>query len=149
MKGLLNGLHVKICKSFTARAGREFALDVEFSAPPGITVLFGPSGSGKTTILECITGLLTPDSGSLALGEQTFFDSARRIDVPVTQRKIGYVFQALALFPHMTVWENIAYGLHGMSKAEQAARISAALETFHITPMKAARPDAISGGGFQ
>src|ERR1700676_2748454 len=93
-------------KSFAA-AKREFSLDVEFSAAPGFTILFGPSGSGKTTLLDCVAGLATPDSGRIAIGERILFDAQSRTNLPVARRGVGYVLQDLALFPHLSVQQNI------------------------------------------
>jgi molybdate transport system ATP-binding protein len=123
-----------------------FTLDVSFSAPAGITMLFGPSGAGKTTLLDCIVGLLDPDRGRIAIGEGTLFDSEKRINTPVAQRHIGYVFQSLALFPHLSVEGNVGYGLDRLSSDERARRISAILDAFHIEQLRHRRPDAISGG---
>ena len=78
---------------------------------PGITIIFGPSGAGKTTLLDCIAGLTTPDSGKITIGERILFDQTRGTNIPVQSRKIGYVFQDLALFPHLTVRKNVEYGL--------------------------------------
>ena len=91
--------------------GPTFTLDVEFTASPGFTILFGASGAGKTTILDCIAGLRKPDAGRIVAGEQVLFDSSKGIDVATRNRRVGYLFQTLALFPHMTVRQNIEYGL--------------------------------------
>ena len=85
----------------------EFTLDSEFTAAAGITTLFGASGSGKTTLLNCLAGLSRPDSGRIAIGDRALFDSERRIDIPAEQRNVGYVFQDLALFPHLSVGANV------------------------------------------
>jgi molybdate transport system ATP-binding protein len=124
----------------------EFALDVSFSAEPGVTMLFGPSGAGKTTLLDCIAGLLTPDGGRIASGARALFDSAGGINVPTRRRRIAYLFQTLALFPHLTAAENIGYGLRGLPSAERRARIDAILESFRIAHLRGRRPGAISGG---
>ena len=100
------------------RLSANFALDVKFSVPPGITMLFGASGSGKTTLLRCIAGLIRPDSGQIKIGDQTLFDSDSRVDVPVRERKVGFLFQSLALFPHLSVAKNIEYGLNGLDRAD-------------------------------
>src|SRR5215472_7425577 len=94
---------VKRLNSFTLRA--------QFQAPPGFTMLLGPSGGGKTTLLNCIAGLLRPDSGRIALGARVLFDSAASINVPVQHRRLGYLFQGPALFPHLTVAQNVEYGI--------------------------------------
>src|SRR4029077_21172779 len=95
---------------------REFSLDVELSAAPGFTILFGPSGSGKTTLLDCVAGLATPEAGRIAVGERVWFEAnthhvGSRVNVSVAKRGLGYVFQHLALFPHLTVGQNTEYGL--------------------------------------
>jgi molybdate transport system ATP-binding protein len=92
------------------RISQDFDLDVAFEAPDGLTIVFGPSGSGKTTLLRLIAGVTKPDEGNISLNNRVFYDSARRISMPVQQRKIGYVFQNSALFPHMTASQNVAYG---------------------------------------
>ncbi|MCU1310382.1 MAG: putative transporter ATP-binding protein [Candidatus Angelobacter sp.] len=142
-------LDVRISKRFAARH-HQFSLDVQFSAPAGVTVLFGPSGSGKTTILECIAGLLTPDSGRIALNENSkqsvLFDSQSRVNLPANTRNLGYVFQTLALFPHLTVEENVGYGLSRLPSHERTGQVDAILESFHIPHLSRQRPDRISGG---
>jgi len=94
-----------------AQQAQDFTLDVSFEATAGFTILFGASGAGKTTILDCIAVLATPDSGRIFVGERSLFDAARRRNTAVAHRRAGYVFQSLALFPHMTVEENVGYGL--------------------------------------
>src|SRR5438309_8383256 len=96
------GLRAAIRKE-RVNQGKGFVLDVDFEAPPGFTIVFGASGAGKTTLLDCVSGLTTPEQGSISIGKKVVFDSAPRIDVPVAKRRVGYVFQNLALFPHMTV----------------------------------------------
>jgi molybdate transport system ATP-binding protein len=128
------------------RLSESFALEVSFTAGAGITMLFGPSGAGKTTLLECIAGLLRPDEGRVAVGERVLFDSARKVDVPVERRRVAYVFQTLALFPHMSVEANIAYGLDRRPAAERREAVSAILERFRIAHLGQRRPADISGG---
>ncbi len=92
----------------------DFCLDIDLQVENEILVLFGPSGAGKSTILQCVAGLLTPDEGLITIdGEKVFAATAGRIErnVSVHRRRIGYVFQNYALFPHLTVWQNIAYGV--------------------------------------
>src|SRR3954451_11135485 len=86
-----------------------FTLDVAFHAPPGITVLFGPSGAGKSTTLAAIAGLIRPQKGRIALGDDVWFDEHH--DKPVHKRGAAFVFQSLALFPHMSALDNVAYGI--------------------------------------
>ena len=128
------------------RLGAGFALDVTFTAEPGVTILFGASGSGKTTILRCVAGLVRPDGGRIAIADRVLFDTGTGIDVPVPARRIGYVFQQLALFPHLTVAGNIGYGLAALAKDERRARIAEAAGSFRLGALLNRRPSEISGG---
>lgn len=128
------------------RLSRDFSLEMDFSAPPGINILFGASGSGKTTVLNYVAGLATPDEGRISLGADIFFDSAAGIHVSAHSRRIGYVFQDLALFPHLTVAGNLGYGLAAIPHAERARRIDAILDSFRISHLRRERPGNISGG---
>ena len=110
-------LHARFRKRYSM-PGREFVLDVDFHAPAGFTILFGASGAGKTTLLDCVAGLAIPDDGTIAVGERILFDPSQRISLPLSKRRIGYVFQSLALFPHMTVAQNVEYGLSHLPRAE-------------------------------
>lgn len=135
--------------SLSARIRKQtghFTLDVAFDAHPGITILFGSSGAGKTTLLECIAGLQTPDAGRISAGERVFFDRESGRTLAVQQRNIGYVFQDLALFPHLSAAENIAYGLFGVTKNDRLRRTAAILESFRISHLKTQKPAEISGG---
>ena len=111
----------RLSARFRKRNAGDFTVDVEFNVGAGITILFGPSGAGKTTLLDCIAGLQTPDAGKVVIGERVFFDRDRKLSLPVRRRKIGYVFQDLVLFPHLSAEENIAYGLRG-SGSQQIGR---------------------------
>jgi molybdate transport system ATP-binding protein len=132
--------------SATKRLGPGFTLDVALSAPPGITMLFGASGSGKTTLLRCVAGLARPDEGRIAIGDRVLFDSRTGVNVAVKDRHIGYVFQQAALFPHMSLRENIEYGVHHMSTAERTGRVSTIAESFRIATILDRRPAQVSGG---
>jgi molybdate transport system ATP-binding protein len=140
-----NILTIQLRKRF-ANAGRDFALDVGFSLAPGITIIFGPSGAGKTTLLDCIAGLTRPDSGKIEVGDRILFDHARETNLPVQRRSIGYVFQDLALFPHLTVEKNVEYGIGGLSKSERRKRSDVILESFRIAHLRQRKPGEISGG---
>jgi molybdate transport system ATP-binding protein len=140
---LRHALTIQIHKSF-ANAGRDFTLDVGFTLARGITIIFGPSGAGKTTLLDSIAGLTTPDSGKIVVGERVFFD--RETNLPVQSRKIGYVFQDLALFPHLTVQKNTEYGLASVNKSERRKKSDAILESFRIADLRERKPGEISGG---
>jgi molybdate transport system ATP-binding protein len=137
-------LQAALKKTFKAKKLQRFALDVEFSAPNGVTVIFGPSGSGKTTLLQCLAGLLQPEAGSIKVGGETLFDSERGVHLPPQQRRVGYVFQELALFPHMTAAGNIAFGIR--SNPQKQALVQEMLDRFHIGHVASHRPDEISGG---
>jgi molybdate transport system ATP-binding protein len=138
-------LHASVCKTF-AVAEKGFALDVDFTAAPGFTVLFGPSGSGKTTLLDCLSGLATPQAGHIAIGERVLFDASSRINVLVAKRNVGYVFQDLALFPHLTVEQNAQYGLMQLPRLERYERAAAMLRDFRIDHLSQRRPTEVSGG---
>jgi molybdate transport system ATP-binding protein len=108
--------------SITARKQfADFTLDAAWTSDQPIVALVGPSGSGKTVTLQCIAGLIAPDSGRIVSAGRTLFDSSERIDLRPQQRRIGYVFQGYALFPHMTVAQNISYGLPRVPLAGQGA----------------------------
>jgi molybdate transport system ATP-binding protein len=126
-----------------------FDLSVALELLSGITILFGASGAGKTTILDCIAGLTQPDSGKIAVDGRVLFDSSERVNVPVPQRRIGYVFQDLALFPHLSVQKNVEYGLLALSADERHRRVNAVLDAFRIAHLRDRRPRQISGGEAQ
>ncbi|HUO25482.1 MAG TPA: molybdenum ABC transporter ATP-binding protein [Candidatus Aquilonibacter sp.] len=138
-------LRARIQKSF-APPGRDFSLDVELTAGPGFTILFGASGAGKTTALNCIAGLSKPEAGRIAAGSRVLFDASARIDVPVAKRGVGYVFQELALFPHLTVEQNIGYGLVKLPRSVAQERSAALLHSFRIEHLAGQLPTEISGG---
>ena len=142
-------LKVAIRHSFgrqSAVTGNRPSLQLDFSVAPGFTILFGPSGAGKTTLLDCITGLTVPAQGSIAVGERTMFDSQGGINLPPQQRRIGYVFQESSLFPHMTVEENVEYGLFHLSRRARRERASAVLAAFGVDSLRKRKPSQTSGG---
>ena len=116
------GLNARLQKRLPAHGSREFLLDVDVAVPAGITILFGASGAGKTTLLDCLAGLLEPDSGRITLRGRVLFDQAAGLSLPARQRSLGYVFQDLALFPHLTVEANVRYGLAKLPREEQVRR---------------------------
>jgi molybdate transport system ATP-binding protein len=132
-----------------ARHQSAFELDVEFSIGPGITILFGPSGSGKSTLLDCIAGLLKPRDARIALGEIVLQDSACKTFLSAQERHIAYLFQSPALFPHMTVQENVGFGLRGATDEERKATVQFLLETFRVEHLANRKPGEISGGEAQ
>ena len=137
-------LEVRLSKRFI-NPEHSFDLDVHFRVKPGFTILFGSSGAGKTTVLDCIAGLSSPDKGHIAIGGD-LFDSNRQLNVPAWRRHIGYVIQDLALFPHLTAQENVAFGLQALSTAERQARSHDMLRIFRIEHLHDRRPVQISGG---
>ncbi len=128
------------------RLSPQFTLDAAFTAEPGFTVLFGASGSGKTTVLRAIAGLARPDAGRIVVGDRTYFDAEAGVDLPAQRRGTGYVFQQLALFPHLTVRANIGYGVQEPGRHERRERIEAIARSFRIEHVLDRRPDRISGG---
>ena len=128
------------------RLGKDFELDVSISLSPGITILFGPSGAGKTTLLDCIAGLVDAETGRIAIGERILFDSALGLNVPPQRRKVGYVFQDLALFPHLSVEANIEYGISSLTVQERQRRSATILDSFRIAHLRSRRPGQVSGG---
>ncbi|WP_407355246.1 ABC transporter ATP-binding protein [Methanolobus sp. WCC5] len=123
-----------------------FILDARFETGNELVVLFGRSGSGKTTTLQCIAGLLEPNGGKIVVNGKVYFDCHKRIDLPVQQRSLGYVFQNYALFPHMDVKKNIAYGLKGLNVEEREKRINEMLHLLHIEGLENNYPSQLSGG---
>jgi molybdate transport system ATP-binding protein len=123
-----------------------FHLDIEFEAAPGVTVLYGPSGSGKTLTLDCIAGFAAPDSGRIMLDNRILFDAESGVNLRPQQRSCGYVFQNYALFPHMTLRENLAFAAHGLPRLERHRRIAEQLERFKLTSMAGRYPRELSGG---
>jgi len=114
--------------------------------PPGITILFGPSGAGKSTLLDCIAGLTQPDAGRITIDGEALFDSEMKVSMPPQHRQVAYVFQSLALFPHMTVEANVAYGLPKAPEQARSARVAEILERFRVGKLRARKPREISGG---
>src|SRR5262249_17578424 len=106
----------------------------------------GPAGAGKTLALQCLSGLLRPDAGRVVVGDRVLFDAAAGINVPPQQRGLGYVFQGYALFPHLTVADNIAFGLRGRPRAEAARRTAEVIERMSLGGLEDRRPHEISGG---
>lgn len=127
----------------------DFRLAPNLEVGPGITVLFGQSGAGKTLTLEAIAGLLTPDRGRIAIHDRPVFDAAANLNVPPYDRRLGYVVQSYALFPHLTVAQNVAYGVFDLPRAEREQRVNALLRTLGIHDLADRRPAHISGGQAQ
>ena len=150
-------IQVGVKKQVTA-SGRTFSLEVDFASKSERLVLFGPSGSGKSLTLQLLAGLLTPDAGKIVVGDRVLFDKQQKINVPARHRAMGYVPQDYALFPHLTVRDNVAFGLkRGWRRGLPAPMSSgwrAILEALEISPLAAEssprtlrRPEAAGGAG--
>jgi molybdate transport system ATP-binding protein len=124
----------------------DFFIAARFEAAGSITALFGPSGAGKTTLVNTIAGLVTPDRGRILLDDTVLFDAVAKIDVPVHQRRIGYVFQEGRLFPHMTVARNLDYGRRMNALAADPAETDRVIDMLDIRPLLQRRPGKLSGG---
>ena len=127
----------------------DFRLASKLQVGPGITVLFGQSGAGKTLTLEAVAGLLTPDTGRIAIHDRPVFDAATGLNVPPYDRRLGYVVQSYALFPHLTVAQNVAYGVFDLPRGEREQRVDSLLRTLGIQDLADRRPAQISGGQAQ
>ena len=139
-------LAARIRKERRSAGATRFVLDVFLEAPPGITILFGASGAGKSTLLDCVAGLAKPDEGRIEVASDLLFDSVSNIDVPASKRRIAYVFQTLALFPHLSAEENVAYGLLDLPEEERRQRVEAILSAFRVEKLRKQKPGDISGG---
>src|SRR3954447_5532011 len=129
--------------------GNEVLKGVSLSVPAGAVVaLLGPSGSGKTTLLRAVAGLERPHAGSIRIGDRIFLDSATGIDLPAEKRGLGLVFQSYALWPHRTVFDNVAYGLklRSVASAEIKTRVDKVLAQIGLSHLAARYPHQLSGG---
>lgn len=137
-------------KTFKTDMGQVNAVDgISFEIPPGkIFTLLGPSGCGKTTTLRMVAGLEEPDSGEIAIGERTVYSSEQRILVAANRREIGMVFQSYAIWPHMNVFENVAFPLRvkKVPKAEIRDRVHRALQTVQLDGLEKRPAPRLSGG---
>jgi molybdate transport system ATP-binding protein len=131
-------------------AERRFELDVAFASRSRRVVLYGPSGSGKSLTLRAIAGLLTPDAGRITVNGRVLFDSATGVNLATQMRKVGYLFQDYALFPHLTVAQNVAFGLHAGLLNPHRGKVSGNalrwLEVFELDMVASSYPSQISGG---
>ncbi|MGB7667807.1 MAG: ATP-binding cassette domain-containing protein, partial [Candidatus Acidiferrales bacterium] len=123
-----------------------FTLAPDFSCGAESLAILGPSGAGKSMTLRCIAGLEQPDEGSVVLNGRTLFDSKTGINVLARRRGIGLLFQNYALFPHMTVAENVAFGLKGASRGEREARAQKQIVDVHLEGLEERLPRELSGG---
>ncbi len=140
-------IRAKLRKTFPARPdSAAFSLDLEFEAASGVTVLFGPSGSGKTLTLDLIAGFVRADEGRILLDDEILFDGASGVSLIPQDRNCGYVFQNYALFPHMTLRENLAFGAERRPRLERHRLVNEMLEKFRLTEAAGRRPHQLSGG---
>ncbi len=138
-------LHVEV-----ALRAADFSLDVRFDVPPGMTILFGPSGAGKSTVLAAIAGLVRPSSGRVAVGEDVWFDATKNVDLAVEKRGLSFVFQSMALFPHMTAVANVEYVIdRSVLPVERRARALAMLDRMRVGHVAERKPRTFSGGEAQ
>jgi molybdate transport system ATP-binding protein len=121
-------------------------LEANFTAPPGFTILFGRSGSGKTTLLNSIAGLVDPDVGRIALDSRVLFDATANLNLSPSQRSLGFLFQDLALFPHLTAEQNVEYGLAKLPSHARRARSATILNEMRVGSLAKRKPANISGG---
>ena len=132
-------------------ADRQFDLDIELRSDSRRIVLYGPSGAGKSLTLRSIAGLLSPDRGRIVINERVLFDTDRRVNLPPQARRAGYLFQDYALFPHLTVAQNVAFGAtRGVRNPGRRAKLPALaqrwLETLELEAIAHSYPGQISGG---
>jgi molybdate transport system ATP-binding protein len=123
-----------------------FSLNLSLSLQKGMTVLFGPSGSGKTLTLQTIAGLVEPDSGMVRVNGVVYFNKKEGVNLPIHRRRVGYVFQEPSLFPHMTVFKNIAYGISGLPLGERNQKVNHMIERMRLGGLEKRFPHQISGG---
>ncbi len=124
----------------------DFSLDIELSLNNELAVLFGPSGSGKSATLNMLSGIVNPDNGIININSRDIFNSEKGVDIPMRDRRVGYLFQDYALFPHMTVYENIAYGISHLSKTKISSKIAELLNLMRLEGLENRYPSQISGG---
>jgi molybdate transport system ATP-binding protein len=140
---------VAIRKSYAGGA-HPFELDVTFQRAASRLVLFGPSGAGKSMTLKAIAGLLRPDAGHVRIDGRALFDAGRNVFVPPRARSLGYLFQDYALFPHLTVRQNVAFGLargwRNPARRNADPRVAEWLESFELDRLADRYPDELSGG---
>ena len=143
----MESLTVAIGKAYSGGVdSAPFDLSVDFETRDELTVLFGPSGAGKTLTLECIAGFVSPDRGKIRFGDEALFDAEAGVKLAARKRRIGYVFQKDALFPHMTLRGNLEFAARPGSARGESATIEETLERFGLTPLAGRRPHQVSGG---
>jgi molybdate transport system ATP-binding protein len=140
-------IEARIRKSFPGgKDSAPFDLDIQIETGARVAILFGPSGAGKTLTLDSIAGFVRPDAGRILVNDVLVFDAAAGANVPPQQRRCGYVFQNYALFPHMTLRENLMFAVSRVSGLEKHRRVNAMLDQFHLEEFAGRRPHELSGG---
>src|SRR3984885_10129388 len=140
-------IQAKIRKQYAAKPDSAgFSLDLEFQAAAGVTVLFGPSGAGKTLVLDSIAGFVRPEEGRILLDDDILFDGASGVHLAPQARNCGYVFQNYALFPHMTLRENLEFAAERRPRLERHRRVNEMLERFRLGEIAGQHPHELSGG---
>jgi molybdate transport system ATP-binding protein len=140
-------IRARLRKTFLARPdSASYSLELEFQATAGVTVLFGPSGSGKTLTLDLIAGFVRPDDGRILLDDEILFDGSAGVNLPPQARNCGYVFQNYALFPHMTLRQNLEFAAERRPRLERHRRVNEMLERFRLVDAAGRRPHEVSGG---
>lgn len=134
-------LHFDISKNFPG-----ISIECNGNFDSGITAIFGPSGSGKSTLLNCISGVISPDKGEISVLGKTIYSSSTKINIPVHQRRIGYIFQELNLFPHMNVRDNVLYGYNLTPSTNRRINPESLLNLLDLRPLAKRTPGSLSGG---
>lgn len=124
-------------------------LDADFDSAASTTAVMGPSGAGKSTLLQCVAGLIRPSAGRITIDDEVVFDSDARIFVPAHQRRVALVFQSLALFPHLSVWQNVVFGVRRGTRRERRDAAMAWLERTRVSSLASRMPATLSGGEAQ
>lgn len=140
-------IEARLKKRFPPRPdSAAFSLDVEFAASAGVTVLFGPSGAGKTLSLDSIAGFVRPDEGRILIDDVLLFDGAAKVNLRPQDRRCSYVFQNYALFPHMTLRQNLEFAAENRPRLERHRRVNEMLERFRLSEVAGRKPHELSGG---
>ena len=137
----------RVLKRFPGgRESAPFTLDIDLSTTAGITALFGPSGAGKTLTLDCIAGFIRPDEGRILLADRLVFDAHAGVHLSPQKRRCGYVVQNYALFPHMTLRQNLAFAAERLPRIERHRKVGEMLERFRLNDVAGRKPHELSGG---
>lgn len=140
-------IDARIRKSFpAARESHPFALDLHISTSAGTAVLFGPSGAGKSLTLDAIAGFSRPDAGRILVDDVLLFDAAAGVNLPPRRRHCGYVFQSSALFPHLSLRQNLAFAALRLPRLERTRKVGEMLDQFHLAEVAGRKPSELSGG---